>query len=266
MTEPTREQLQIEIMEILYQKSLLKPVWISCAEIYWNITNLKVTERCVKDVLDWLVKNELVLYQADKYQIDKREFLDMTKKKETERKEVDNTENNIDGLIDNSLSKINNCHISGCFNGDMISNSKNTAYTIISLAAFLLCGTLVGILFFNTLTAERIQQTELFTLPDSIQVGQLKIIPPVYSRDTYIVNRNFKRIHNILEEQQRINTELLELTKRQQRQINEMTIYIQHQTSEIEQYEREHRIYIWMISIALLVLSSLFIYRHNRKS
>ena len=62
--EPTREQLQAEILEILYQKCLQKPIWVSCAEIFWSISNLKVSERSVKDVLDWLVKNDLVIYQA----------------------------------------------------------------------------------------------------------------------------------------------------------------------------------------------------------
>ena len=51
--EPTREQLQAEILEILYQKCLQKPIWVSCAEIFWSISNLKVSERSVKDVLDW---------------------------------------------------------------------------------------------------------------------------------------------------------------------------------------------------------------------
>lgn len=57
--EPTREQLQAEILEILYQKCLQKPIWVSCAEIFWSISNLKVSERSVKDVLDWLVKTTL---------------------------------------------------------------------------------------------------------------------------------------------------------------------------------------------------------------
>lgn len=54
--EQTKEQLQKEIMEILYTKSLVKPVWITCSEVYWNIQNIKVTERSVREALDWLVK------------------------------------------------------------------------------------------------------------------------------------------------------------------------------------------------------------------
>lgn len=87
--EPTREQLQAEILEILYQKCLQKPIWVSCAEIFWSISNLKVSERSVKDVLDWLVKNDLVIYQADKYQIAKREFMDISRRKALEKKETE---------------------------------------------------------------------------------------------------------------------------------------------------------------------------------
>lgn len=84
--EPTKEQLQAEILEILYQKCLQKPIWVSCTEVFWSISNLKVTERSVKEVLDWLVKNDLVIYQADKYQISKREFVDISKRKALEKK------------------------------------------------------------------------------------------------------------------------------------------------------------------------------------
>lgn len=54
--EQTKEQLQKEIMEILYTKSLVKPIWITSSEVYWNIQNIKVTERSVREALDWLVK------------------------------------------------------------------------------------------------------------------------------------------------------------------------------------------------------------------
>lgn len=57
-----KKQLQKKIMEILYTKSLVKPVWVTCSEIYWNIQNIKVSERSVCEALDWLVKNDVVLY------------------------------------------------------------------------------------------------------------------------------------------------------------------------------------------------------------
>ena len=31
--EPTRDQLQAEVLEILYQKSLNRPTWVSCPEV-----------------------------------------------------------------------------------------------------------------------------------------------------------------------------------------------------------------------------------------
>ena len=58
---------------------------ILCRDILEH-QQLKVSERSVKDVLDWLVKNDLVIYQADKYQIAKREFMDISRRKALEKK------------------------------------------------------------------------------------------------------------------------------------------------------------------------------------
>ena len=79
--ESTKESLQEEILEILYQKNLQTPTWTTCSGIAWLVKDIKVTERSVREVLDWLVKNDLVLCQADKYQISKREFIEMSKRK-----------------------------------------------------------------------------------------------------------------------------------------------------------------------------------------
>lgn len=265
MAEPTKEQLQAEIMEILYQKSIQKPVWVSCTEIFWNIKNVKVKERSVKEILDWLVKNELVLYQADKYQIDKREFIDMEKRKSMDTKEMESTDDEPGVIIDDPLQNVKD-YQSPIHDIPVVHHSKNAVYTVVALVTFLFCGTLVGTLLFNSFAMEETPKTEISSIPDSISVNQLQIVPPVYSHETYHINRNFRRIYNTLEAQQKINMELTELTKKQQIQISTLAAYVNLQTSEIERYEREHNIYKWMTSIALLLLSSLLLYLHLRKS
>ena len=47
-----------------------------------------IRDSSVREALDWLVKNEVVLYQGDKYQINKREFIEMSKRKAMEEKEM----------------------------------------------------------------------------------------------------------------------------------------------------------------------------------
>ena len=238
--EPIKEQLQAEILEILYQKCLQKPIWVSCTEVFWSISNPKVSERSVKEILDRLVKNDLVICQADKYQISKREFLDISKRKELEKKET--------------KGRTDPCH-----------HPSGTLSVIIALIVFLISGTLLGILVFNNFTTEERSEVELVYLPDSIQIQSLKIATPVYIHDADTTNRNFKNIQKSLEVQRAINTELMNICKAQQAQINTLTAYVKQQAANIEHMEKERMIYTWMIALALLVLSSLLLCRFWRK-
>lgn len=264
--EPTREQLQAEILEILYRKCLPKPIWVSCTEIFWSISNLKVSERSVKDVLDWLVKNDLVVYQADKYQIAKREFMDMSRRKALEKKETEGDA----GITDNGMPMfphlMSHHPRSEREYRQPVTKSSNTMFAIIALIAFLVSGTLVGILLFNSFAAERRNSTELMYLPDSIQIQSLQVSAPGYIRDAYTTNRNFKSIQTSLEMQQRVNAELMDICRVQQSRINMLTTCAKQQAADIEHLEKERKIYTWMIALALLVLSSLLICRYGRKN
>lgn len=267
--EPTREQLQAEILEILYQKCLQKPIWVSCTEIFWSISNLKVSERSVKDVLDWLVKNDLVLYQADKYQIAKREFIDISRRKALEKKE---TEGEADARVmdyGTATMPLHPMHPHPWLDRPYpqpVGKSSNTLFAIIALVAFLISGTLVGILLFNNFATDARGTTELAYLPDSIQIRQMEVSTPGHIRDAYTTNRNFKSIQASLEAQQRINAELADICKAQQSQINILTACAKQQAADIEHLEKERKIYTWMIALALLVLSSLLICRYGRKN
>lgn len=265
--EPTREQLQTEILEILYQKSLQKPIWVSCTEVFWSIDNLKVSERSVKEILDWLVKNDLVIYQADKYQISKREFVDISRRKALEKEETE-TEEETD-VREKGLKKTQHPASNHPWSGESysqpIAKSSNIIYAFIALIAFLLSGTLVGILLFNSFAIEKRDNVELVCLPDSIQISILQVSTPGYIRDAYTTNRNFKNIQMSLEKQQQINSELTNVCKVQQSQINLLTACVKQQAADIERLEKERKIYTWMIAFALLVLSSILVCRYGRK-
>lgn len=265
--EPTRDQLQDEILEILYQKSLQKPIWISCTEIFWSIDNLKVSERSVKEILDWLVKNDLVIHQADKYQISKREFIDISKRKALEKKETE-AEDDAD-VREKGSNKIQHPALNHPESGEeytqLVSKPANTVSAVIALIAFLISGTLIGILLFNSFAIEKHDIKDLSCLPDSIQVSMLQPSTPGYIRDASTANRNFKNIQTSLETQQRINSELTDVCKKHQSQINTLTACVQQQAKDIESLEKERKIYTWMIALTLLVLSSLFVCRYGRK-
>lgn len=175
--EPTKEQLQAEILEILYQKCLQKPIWVSCTEVFWSISNLKVTERSVKEVLDWLVKNDLVIYQADKYQISKREFVDISKRKALEKKATEAGNEAIEYTIPTMSSTHHHPWLEP-EHRQPAAKPASTMSVVIALIVFLISGTLIGILVFNTFATEKRSNVELAYLPDSIQIQSLQVDTP----------------------------------------------------------------------------------------
>lgn len=42
-------ELEERVLEILYQKSISSPLWITESEIYWSIPDMNVTERDVRE-------------------------------------------------------------------------------------------------------------------------------------------------------------------------------------------------------------------------
>ena len=90
--ESTKEYItRRDFRDTLSEKSQT-PTWTTCSGIAWLVKDIKVTERSVREVLDWLVKNDLVLCQADKYQISKREFIEMSKRKKIQEREMNTQE------------------------------------------------------------------------------------------------------------------------------------------------------------------------------
>lgn len=261
--EQTKEQLQKEIMEILYKKSQQKPIWVTCSEIFWNIQNIKVSERSVAEVLDWLVKNEAVIHQADKYQISKREFLEMSERKRIEQEEVNQSGNN---ATDRSIHEVASLLKD---RNDIPERPRNANifYTAIALIAFLLSGIFIGILLFNHYAQSKesvtMQSTEI---PDSIQIKNLEVRVMGYVEDAYTINRNFRNLSRSLSEQQEVNKEILSLFRSQQEQINTLIAYNKHQSEIIVQKEKELSVYLWIIGLAVLTGSILLIAWYGKRN
>lgn len=262
--ESTRESLQKEILEILYQKSILNPTWTTCSGIAWQVKDLKVTERSVQEVLDWLVKNDLVLCQAEKYQINKREFVEMSQRKKMQEKEM-NTQEDVQENIniptssfpaDKQYKEINHKNV----------QKNNLFYVAIALLAFLLSGILIGILFFNHYAREKTPVSQIIENQDSIQLQGLQVRSMGYLKDEYTVNRNFKNISASLSEQQAINKEMQRLLRIQQQQINSLVVLTKEQADIIERNQREAYIYLWIIGVAILAASSLLIVWYGRRN
>ncbi len=70
------QPLHEKVLDILYNKSAEKPTWISVEEMLWSIPDPTLTERQVREVLDWLVYHKRAVCEFGKYQIDRIEFIE----------------------------------------------------------------------------------------------------------------------------------------------------------------------------------------------
>ncbi len=68
------------ILKIMYFEDREKPIELSPADILWKIDNPEITERYVREVLNWLVREKKVKSYLDKYSLDRHEFLEQKAK------------------------------------------------------------------------------------------------------------------------------------------------------------------------------------------
>lgn len=92
--------LEATILDILYQKCLDRPLWVSESEVYWLIPHLSVTEREVREVLDQLVFHRRVLKQVGKYQISKAEFQSIKERIECQATQMSEEKKTMEQLLD----------------------------------------------------------------------------------------------------------------------------------------------------------------------
>lgn len=72
------------ILDIMFFKDTDKPASFTAEDIFWQMKDPDISERQIKEVLDWLVRKKKAEQRFGKYQIDKYEFVDMANKYEQE--------------------------------------------------------------------------------------------------------------------------------------------------------------------------------------
>ncbi|MCG8697554.1 MAG: DUF5457 domain-containing protein, partial [Bacteroidales bacterium] len=68
------------ILRIMYLEDMEKPKEMSPKDVLWKIDNPEITERYIREVLDWLVREKKVNSYLDKYTLERYEFLELKKK------------------------------------------------------------------------------------------------------------------------------------------------------------------------------------------
>lgn len=88
MSTPTELPIHEVVLKIMYNTSREKPVGLTAADVLWKIDNPEITERYIREVLDWLVRQKRVELYLDKYSLDRYEFLEQRAKSKQEEGHV----------------------------------------------------------------------------------------------------------------------------------------------------------------------------------
>lgn len=71
----TNRPIHEVILQIMYFENTERAVEMSPADILWRIDNPEISERYVTEVLDWMVRQQMVTQYLGKYTLDRIEFL-----------------------------------------------------------------------------------------------------------------------------------------------------------------------------------------------
>lgn len=87
-----KKPLHEDILDIMYQENKDIPAFLSPSDILWKIKDPEISERKIREVLDWLVVEKRVNVRAGKYQIDRYEFIDKSKADKSSKRNVKKVE------------------------------------------------------------------------------------------------------------------------------------------------------------------------------
>ncbi len=88
MSKPTELPIHEVILKIMFKEDKEKPIGLTSGDILWKIDNPEISERYVREVLDWLVREKKVKLYLNKYSLDRYEFLDQKAKNEEDDDEL----------------------------------------------------------------------------------------------------------------------------------------------------------------------------------
>ncbi|MFL1895025.1 DUF5457 domain-containing protein [Aquimarina sp. 2-A2] len=96
------------VLKIMFNADRQKPIGLSAQDVLWKIDNPEITERYIREVLDWLVREKRVTLYLDKYSLDRYEFLDQKSQSEELEDEVISSQDKETFYIKPSKKRIKN--------------------------------------------------------------------------------------------------------------------------------------------------------------
>lgn len=73
------------VLEIMFKISPEKPVYVTVTDVLWNIDDQDMTERDIKEVMEWLVRQRHITRYLDKYCLDRITYLELKKSVDIDR-------------------------------------------------------------------------------------------------------------------------------------------------------------------------------------
>lgn len=252
-------ELEQAVLEVLYKKCLDRPLWVSESEVFWNISDVRVTEREVREVLEQLVYHRRIVKQVGKYQISKAEFLAIKEQMEGL------------GELQGNEQPPTECNQSHTENLVGKKGSRTPVLKISVLAILLLLlGCILGLFLAERDPQEPLAQITHQEIALSLVTPPKHTLPNLSAKDEVELKRSLKGLSAYLQSQQEAYGTMAKRIDSLQREIVELKGNTKAQEQVYEQ-KIERLQYIWLATLGIvLCLGTLAIIEslkfHTKKS
>lgn len=232
-------ELEERVLDILYQKSMSSPLWVTDSEIYWSIPDINVTERDVREALERLVYQRRVMKKVGKYQIEKVEFLAIKERLDS-----------LSPVLSESVGQNNNMEREG---GKTPCSSvrKWNGQGLVNLLVCLSCvifGFLLCLLLMNHKQEQPFSFPELQLPQNQLQVSDRSVF---LSSKKENQNKNLRKIETEFTEQQKINRLLNLQADSMKMSVERLRTYVSETNNKHNARLQEERDLILTVSLLL---------------
>lgn len=265
------------VLEILYEKNKEKPLWVTVDEVFWTITIPSVSERQVREVLDWLVHHKKAVKQFGKYQIDKYEFIERStasapKRRKSAPKQTPQTDENTGNDAEKVIEKVTEKKaIRPTPTKTVVAEKtkekpirKNRVFHWVGIFFFSAFSIFLAVMAYRIYTVpgvelERPEITEVNSgSPPNLYVGGGNV------RNDSVLNRRMRNIAHSLNSQKAFNEDLIKQQDSLQKQLLKLENYSRSLEQALAEQHRNNQRYFLMAGVALVLLCmAVIFYRKN---
>lgn len=233
--------LETAVLEILYQKCLERPLWVTESEVFWSISNTSITEREVREVLEQLVYHRRILKQVGKYQISKTEFLSIKERIEGANERREEEQVTVKELMQKAETEAQK------------TTRRNWRPRKIIVALFLLSvGLLLGLSLHSFIHSSHPKATLPNIPTHRIQIEQT--LPALSAKSSIDLSRSLRNLSLYLKNDQEVSKGMHKRVDSLQRYITELQEYLMVQEHRDETVKEQHALVTIISAVVCLCL------------